>query len=213
MLQQEGDYFVGQNAHGGGRYTRAPAQQQQQGYGGFPFWLPSMGLGNFYTPYGPGDAQNVPNPTLGANFLGQQPNLQSLYGQPMGQVPGQKQQTPTSGVGNPLIAGKPPTPSPNGWAGGWMTGNPNYPYPWLQGSGGNQSPSPAITPSQVPTAGQSQKLAPPSEWANMWMTNNPAMSLAPQAGSTQKGTQQYPTWANMPYLKNPAMRPRPFMGS
>ena len=60
----------------------APTAQQQGG-----FQLPStatnfpqqLGLGDFYTPHGPGDAQNVANSTVGANFIGNQ----------WGQVPGQ----------------------------------------------------------------------------------------------------------------------------
>ncbi len=51
--------------------TNGVAQQPQQQGSPFPFDLPGqMGLGNFYTPHGMGDAQNVPNSTIGANFLG-----------------------------------------------------------------------------------------------------------------------------------------------
>lgn len=60
---------------------RAAGTQQAMGYqspggGGmpampYPFSLPNqMGLGDFYTPHQPGQAQMVGNSTIGANFLG-----------------------------------------------------------------------------------------------------------------------------------------------
>lgn len=49
-----------------GSLPQAPQAQQGNQY---PFQL---GLGDYFTPHGPGDAQNVANSTVGANFLGSQ---------------------------------------------------------------------------------------------------------------------------------------------
>ena len=55
----------------------------------FPFnFSQQLGLGDFYTPHGPGDAQNVANSTVGANFIGNQ----------WGQVPAKNAQQPRPGA-------------------------------------------------------------------------------------------------------------------
>lgn len=69
-----------------GRFSQPPRPQN----GGFqyPFQFPELaGLGDFFTPHGPGDAQNVGNNLAGANFIGDQ----------WGQIPAPHLRTQTSG--------------------------------------------------------------------------------------------------------------------
>ena len=63
-------YPMGGRVFGPGGITApAGAQQMQQPQMSFPFQLGNMGLGNYYTPHQPGQAQTGAS-TVGANFIG-----------------------------------------------------------------------------------------------------------------------------------------------
>src|SRR6185503_10388573 len=78
MVQQPGQAgpstatFGRRQPQGQGAGALDQSQYPPGGYQ-YPFQFPEMmGLGDFYTPHGPGDAQNVPNAAPGANFIGNQ---------------------------------------------------------------------------------------------------------------------------------------------